>query len=185
MSVVRRVARPMLASMFIVGGLDALLEPAPKAPTAEPVAVPLARQIPYLPDDPEQLVMLNGGVQVAAGTMLALGVAPRLSSTVLAMSLVPTTWAGHRFWEENDPAKKKQQRVHFFKNVGMLGGLLLAAVDTEGNPSLAWRAHHAVDTSRRIFRTGKREAKLAAKLAKLEAKLTKLETGAKVRSLAA
>ena len=30
--------------------------------------------------------------------------------------------------------------MHFLKNVGLLGGLILAAFDTEGEPSLAWRA---------------------------------------------
>jgi hypothetical protein len=35
------------------------------------------------------------------------------------------------------------QRIQFFKNVSMLGGLLLAALDTEGRPSLSWRAHRA------------------------------------------
>lgn len=56
---------------------------------------------------------------------------------------MPTTIAGRAFWKESDPAKRKQQRVHFTKNVSMLGGLLIAAVDTEGKPSLAWRARRA------------------------------------------
>ena len=30
--------------------------------------------------------------------------------------------------------------MHFFKNLGLLGGLILAALDTEGEPSLSWRA---------------------------------------------
>ena len=60
--------------------------------------------------------------------MLASGHFPRLSATVLAATLVPTTAAGHRFWEEQDPQKKAMQRIHFFKNTSMLGGLLLAAV---------------------------------------------------------
>ena len=74
--------------------------------------------------------------------MLATGKAPRLSSFVLAVSLVPTTLGGHRFWEESDPQKKANQKIHFFKNVSLVGGLLLASVDTAGKPSLAWRAKH-------------------------------------------
>ncbi len=103
MTLVRRVARPMLASVFITGGLDSLRNPAPKAPAAEPVAVSLARRIPYLPDDPEQLVKINAAVQVGAGALLALGKLPRLSALALAATLVPTTLAGHRFWEHEDP----------------------------------------------------------------------------------
>ena len=77
---------------------------------------------------------------------------PRISSTVLAATLVPTTAAGHRFWEEKEPATKKAQRVQFFKNASIMGGLLLAAVDTEGKPGLAWRARRAASDVRREAR---------------------------------
>jgi uncharacterized membrane protein YphA (DoxX/SURF4 family) len=102
-----------------------------------------------LPDDPETLVKINGAVQVGAGVLLAMGRLPRVASLALAGSLVPTTLAGHRFWEETDERKRASQRIQFFKNAAMLGGLLLAAVDTEGRPSVSWRARraaeHAVD----------------------------------------
>ena len=88
----------------------------------------------------EQVVLADGALKVAAGGLLAFGRFPRLSALALAGSLVPTTIAGHPFWKESDPAKRRQQRVHLTKNVSMLGGLLIAAVDTEGKPSLAWRA---------------------------------------------
>ena len=75
--------------------------------------------------DTEQLVQFNGLVQVIAGTALALDVLPRLSALALAGSLVPTTLAGHRFWEENDDAARKQQTIQFLKNAAMMGGLLM------------------------------------------------------------
>jgi hypothetical protein len=33
--------------------------------------------------------------------------------------------AGHPYWREADPAIRRQQRIHFFKNVGLFGGALL------------------------------------------------------------
>ena len=166
MTLVRRLARPCLAAMFVSGGLDALRAPASKVPAADPIAPRIAEKLPYLPEDTEQLVRINGAVQVAAGLMLATGRLPRLSSALLAGSLVPTTLAGHRFWEEEDEMRRAQQRIHFFKNLSMLGGLMLAAVDTEGQPGLAWRAQHAAQHAatgtRRGARTARREAKLAA-----------------------
>ena len=85
----------------------------------------------------------------------------------LAASLVPTTAAGHRFCEETDPSMKANQRTHFLKNVSMLGGLILASVDTEGKPGLAWRARRAATDVRRearhVGKGAKREARLAAK----------------------
>jgi putative oxidoreductase len=170
MTLVRRLARPCLASMFVTGGLDALRRPEPKVPAADPVAPRIAEKLPYLPEDTESLVRINGAAQVAAGLMLASGRFPRLSSAVLAGSLVPTTLAGHRFWEEQDETRRAQQRIHFFKNLSMLGGLMLAAVDTEGRPGLAWRAqhaaHHAAVGTGRTTRTARREARLAARTAR-------------------
>ena len=142
---VRRLARPLLAAVFVAGGVDTLKAPGGRAQLAEPVAVPLARRLPVpLPEDPRALVRLNAAVQVGAGLALATGRLPRVAATVLAASLVPTTLAGHRFWKADDPAARKQQQQHFTKNVAILGGLLLAAVDTAGRPSVAWRARHAV-----------------------------------------
>jgi putative oxidoreductase len=170
MTLVRRVARPLLASMFIVGGADALRAPGSKVPAADPIAPRIAEKLPYLPEDTEQLVKINGAVQVVAGLMLATGRFPRLSSTLLAGSLVPTTLAGHRWWEEQDETRRAQQRIHFFKNLSMLGGLMLSAVDTEGQPGVAWRArhaaHHASTGTRRTTRTARREARLAAHAAR-------------------
>lgn len=166
MTVVRRLARPLLSTMFVSGGIDALRNTEPKVPQAEPVAPPIAAKLPYLPEDPESLIKINGAVQVVAGTMLGLGRFPRLSAALLAGSLVPTTLAGHRFWEEQEPTKRAQQRIHFFKNLSMMGGLMLAAVDTEGRPGLAWRArhatHHAAATTRRTRRAARLEARNAA-----------------------
>ena len=106
---------------------------------------------------------INAAAQIAGGLALATGRVPRLASTVLAASLVPTTAAGHRFWEESDPAIRANHRSHFVKNVSMLGGLLLASVDTDGKPGVAWRARHAARDVRREARHLRREAKLAAK----------------------
>jgi hypothetical protein len=41
----------------------------------------------------------------------------------------PATFAEHAFWRESDPQARAEHRVHFFKNVSMTGGLLMAAMD--------------------------------------------------------
>ena len=118
------VARPLLAGMFVYGGLDAFRNPAGKVPRAEKVAPDIANLV-GIDADTEQLVQFNGAVQVAAGVTLALGIFPRLSALALAGTLIPTTLAGHRFWEEEDEAARAQQTVQLLKNAGMFGGLLL------------------------------------------------------------
>lgn len=135
----------MLASPFIMGGInslkhvDAMVDrAAPVTEMLEPV-VEKASPVPFQLTA-RQVVIANGVIHVVAGSMLALGRAPRLSSFALAATLIPTTFGGHRFWEESDPQIRANQRNHFFKNISMTGGLILASVDTEGKPSIAWRA---------------------------------------------
>jgi putative oxidoreductase len=146
MTAVRTVARTLLAGIFVAGGAKALMDPDPRAKVSEPVTTriaPVLAQIhPRIPTDPRTLVQLNGAVQVAAGLLLPTRL-HRLAALVLIGSIVPTTIGGHRFWEADDPAMREQQQTHFLKNLGLLGGLILAAMDTEGRPGLAWRTRHA------------------------------------------
>ncbi len=135
-----RLARSFIAPMFIAEGFDSVRNPIDKAKAAEKVAGQLSGL--GLPEDPAQLIRLTGAVQLGAGALLAIGRVPRLASVALAASLVPTL-AGHRFWEETDLVAKADQRMQFFKNLAMLGGLMLAAMDTNGAPSLGWRAKKA------------------------------------------
>jgi putative oxidoreductase len=173
MTLVRRVARPMLAAMFVVGGLDQLKHPSTKADTARPLVEKLAPAI-GLPDDTELLVRANGAAMVGAGALLALGRLPRLASTVLAATLVPTTVAAHSFWNEQDPKVRAQQKVQFFKNVSLLGGLLIAAVDTEGRPSVGYRArraaHRAAEATEKNVAEAQKRAAKAQKKAERRAK---------------
>ena len=63
------------------------------------------------------LVRANGVIQVTAGTLLALGKLPRLAALVPAGSLVPTTYAGHQFWNEVDDEDRAKQQIQFLKNL--------------------------------------------------------------------
>jgi len=95
------------------------------------------------------VVRIDGVVKLVAGVALGLGRAPRLAAAVLSASLVPTTLAAHSFWKIDDESDRGLQKQEFFKNASMLGGLLLAVVDTEGKPSVAWRTRRA---ARRLSR---------------------------------
>jgi putative oxidoreductase len=149
MTPVRSTARALLATSFISGGIRAMLHPDASVPAATPLVDRLAphlkRIAPWAPTDPASLVRVNAGVQVAGGLLLASGRAPRLAAAALAAALVPRTLADNAFWRADDPAERRAQRGEFLKSLGLLGGLLLAAVDTEGRPGLRWRAGHAAD----------------------------------------
>ena len=86
MTVSRLLARPLLASMFVVGGAGSLKDPAGKVPSAKPVidkVVPaLQKAVPQvpIPTDPTTLVRINGAAQLLAGLALATRRAPRPSA---------------------------------------------------------------------------------------------------------
>lgn len=216
---VRRLARPMLASVFVTGGLDTLRAPGGKVDAAEPVVdrivdvtQPVAQKVAAagadlvdtaadaapqggggvatkvadaavatrdtvqdvaagkpLPFETETYVKVNAAVQVGAGVLLAIGKLPRLSSVALAATIVPTTLAAHRFWEL-EGAERDAQQIHFMKNVGLLGGLILAAVDTEGRPGLAYRAQHARQESAVAATAARANAALTSKAVRANAK---------------
>lgn len=171
MSVVRKVARPMLAAVFVVQGFKKLRNPDSIAARAKPVTDRMAPLLEKynVPTEARSLVRISGAVDLGAGAALATSTFPRIASLVLAGSLVPTTIAGHPFWQSEDPRERAEQRVHFLKNVGLAGGLLVAGVDTEGRPGLRWRAKHAVADTRKTAKAATREAKLAARATRAEA----------------
>ena len=124
----RPAARVLTGSTYVLLGFDALREPGGRVDQAAPVLASI-RKVAPLPEDDELVVRANAAVMVASGTLLGLGIAPRLSALALACSLIPTTLAGHSYWAIEDPAARKQQRIQFHKNMAMLGGLLLAVID--------------------------------------------------------
>jgi uncharacterized membrane protein YphA (DoxX/SURF4 family) len=150
----------MLAGIFVVSGAQALANPDSLAPRArrvtDRVAPTLTKINERVPTDARTLVRVNAAVQLAAGLAL-LSRLRRPAAMALAGTLVPATLAGHPFWEDRDMVQRRQQQTHFLKNIGLFGGLLLAASDTEGRPGLRWRARRAAhDANRAIRRSTKR-----------------------------
>ncbi len=174
MSLIRAAGRTLLASYFIASGIKAIKDPAPLVPAAEPLAdkvVPLVKQYTpdqvshYLPEDAKTLVRINGAAEIVGGLALATGFGRRLGALLLAGSLVPSTIAKYPFWTREDPDQRADERAHFLKSASLLGGVMLAAVDTEGKPSLAYRAQkggHAI--AKDTKKTGRKVARSTSAL---------------------
>lgn len=149
MTLFRAGARTLLASQFIWSGYKAVRTPQPLVPAAQPLVeswLPVIKKYApeqvgsVIPEDPATLVRVVGGLELLGGLALASGRGRRLGSVLLALSLVPSTLAEYPFWKRTEPGEKAADRQQFLKNVSLLGGVLLAARDTEGKPGLAWRA---------------------------------------------
>lgn len=145
MAVLRRIARPLLAAPFVTDGVRTLRATPSSGAGAESPSL----SVGSVKLDPEQLARVTGAVQVGAGALLALGRFPRLASLALAASLVPATLTDQAWWKEEDPELRKDRRDRFLHSVGLFGGLLIAAADTHGKPSAAYRTRHAASRGRK------------------------------------
>jgi uncharacterized membrane protein YphA (DoxX/SURF4 family) len=158
MQIMRTIARPLVAAPFVVTGLETFRNPGPRAEKLAPVLKPLADRLSWLPSkDPETLVRIQGALSLGAGTLMALGRFQRLTTLLLAAEMVPALLTEHRFWEEDDPARRATECALMLKNAGLFGALLMAgAAPGEHRPVKAARA-------------GLHEARLQAALARSEA----------------
>lgn len=130
MSLAKFTARSLLSTIFITGGLGEIQ----KADQLSDAVDGLLEKLPELVRsqisdvDSTLLVKVNGATMLAAGSLLTLGIKPRLAATVLAAQLVPVTAAGHAFWEK-EGADKQGDQIQFCKNLGLIGGLLTVALN--------------------------------------------------------
>lgn len=168
MSILRAAARPLLSSYFVLSGVRALRNPGQFAADAEPVAnrlVPAVQRVApdqvagLVPTETTTLVRVNGAIQAAGGLALATGKGRRLGAGLLALSLIPTTLARHPFWSRTEQETRATDRSQFVKNVSLMGGVMIAAADTEGKPSLAWRATEGRERASRRAKKAKKAAK--------------------------
>ncbi|GLY17949.1 DoxX family membrane protein [Kineosporia rhizophila] len=141
MTIVRRVARPLLAAPLIQSGVEVARHPGPPAEAARPVLKQVSGPL-RLPEDPVMVVRAAGVVTAVAGSLLAAGRLPRLSALAI-VATAPVVQPVEPFWKEKDPQLRRDKQSTFVKTLGLIGGALLATVDTEGKPSVAYRGRKA------------------------------------------
>ncbi|CAL8898570.1 hypothetical protein KVA01_15260 [Kocuria varians] len=152
MSIVRRLARPLLATGFIAGGVDAFRNSSAAAQQLDPVLKAVESVAPQLrPVTANRAVVAQGiaAAQVGAASLLAISKLPRLSSTVLLGTTALNGYSQYRSADASTREGKEARRAALLKNVSLLGAVMIVAVDTSGNPSLAWRASHLADDVRK------------------------------------
>jgi putative oxidoreductase len=109
------VGRAMLALLFLKGVPGSFQEPTIAYVSEQ--GIPLAGVF----------VPLAGFLALAGGISVLLGWRARVGAWLLAAFLVPATLVMHPFWAASDAAAAAVHEAMFFRNVAMLGGVLLIA----------------------------------------------------------
>ncbi len=175
MSILRALARPLLATPFLVSGMDALVRPASHRERAETLTR-LAEKAgyPVTTKQVDRATRALGLSNILCGAALATGKMPRTSAAILAVTQVPVSIANNPVWLHKGTERRKDL-LGLTSAAGLLGGVLLAAADLAGKPSFSWRRIHRQERRQEIAAVRNRErANAQARVAKIEkAQLTK------------
>lgn len=154
---IRTIARPMLASVFVWNGVETLREPQKHLASTEALLSSLRKALPAeyrdaLPKNPQLVTQGLAGAKVISAVLFGLGKMPRLSATVLSLtqlvSLLENTPLGR-----GDNKSQEEARTGLLTDTALLGALAIIAQDTEGKPGLRWRADQA---SKKVAKASKK-----------------------------
>jgi putative oxidoreductase len=108
------LGRIFLALIFVVSGVGKVTGYAGTAAYMASKGLPLV----------EILLPLAIAVELGGGLLLALGWKARWAAAALLLFLIPATLIFHPFWGL-EPKLAQMQKIHFLKNVAIMGGMLM------------------------------------------------------------
>lgn len=77
---------------------------------------------------PEVAVIITGILMLLGGLGVFFNQFWNESILLLIVFLIPTTFVMHAFWNVKDPMQKMNERIAFFKNLAIMGALLMLFV---------------------------------------------------------
>ncbi|MCY7371503.1 MAG: DoxX family protein [Polaromonas sp.] len=123
------LGRALLALLFIPAGYAKI------GGFAGTVGYIASKGVPF----PELAAAAAIGVELGLGVLLLIGWQARWAAIGIAFFTVVITFIFHNFWAV-EAAQKMMQQQAFFKNIGVVGGLLLVAAFGPGAWSLDGRS---------------------------------------------
>jgi putative oxidoreductase len=112
------IARVLMAAIFIIFGVRKILAFAFYAGYFAKLGFPA----------PEAMVVLAILIEIGGGLAFAIGWQTRWTAWLLALYTVIATFMAHRYWDFGDAAQYANQMSHFWKNITIVGGLMMVAV---------------------------------------------------------
>lgn len=120
------IGRLLMAALFIIFGIRKILAFSFYAGYFAKLGFPA----------PEVMVVLAIIVELGGGLLLAVGWKTRWMAWALAIFTVIATFMAHRYWEFPDAQQYNAQMINFWKNITILGGLMMVACFGPGSISV-------------------------------------------------
>jgi len=117
--------RVLLSAIFLTSGISHILQWRASTDLMQQKGVPLPNLLLAL----AILCLLLGGISVL------IGLRARLGATLLILFLIPTTLVFHGDWTAGTSGAN-DELLHFMKNLGLLGGLLMVLAFGAGGFSI-------------------------------------------------
>lgn len=109
------LGRVLLGGYFLMNGYMHFKNLAGNTGYAQSKGVPM----------PKMAVMVSGLMMLVGGLGILTGTQMNFSVLLIAVFLVVTTFKMHQFWKITDPMQKMGEQINFYKNLGLLGAMLM------------------------------------------------------------
>lgn len=129
MNIILLIGRILFSLIFIIKSFGHFAEG--QIAMAEAAGIPL----------PQVMVPIAGIIALLGGLSILFGYKAKAGAWLLVIFLIPTAFAMHQFWQQEDPFAIMMQHYCFWKNVSMLGAALMIAYFGSGPMSLDKRRH--------------------------------------------
>ena len=115
MTILFLIGRVLFGGYFIMNGLNHFMKMGMMKGYASSKSVPMA----------SMAVAITGLMILLGGLGILMGVYIQLSVLLLAIFLVFVTFKMHNFWAVTEPNMKMMEMVNFYKNMALLGAVLM------------------------------------------------------------
>jgi putative oxidoreductase len=122
------VGRCAVAALFLPGGIQKLLNYSAFAAQLGGRGLPFGWALPH----PGIFAMLAVAIEVIGPLLILFGVQTRWAALLMVAFVCMATMTSHRYWEFADAAARRAQSTNFYKNIGLMGGLLFLYVAGPG-----------------------------------------------------
>jgi putative oxidoreductase len=118
------VARVMIGLIFVLSG-------GPKLMNMHAAVASIANR-----GVPEVIAYFGPPVEFFGGLAILFGVMTQAAALLMFVFTIVATITSHRYWQFTDPAQYRAQNTNFWKNVSMMGGMLLLFITAGGRYSV-------------------------------------------------